>query len=230
MDVLTTAWTAAGEPDAVPDADAHTGDCARCGTQSTRLTATRRVVSRVFTGVDGWHNLSGPGLCPPCTWGYRTPELRTTSHVVSTSPELRPLAAGQLEVLLSTPTPSYLAVIVPLRPGRKHLLPEASWGRVTVDDAQLPWGLGDTMRLAAMRRLRNLGFGSRMLTEPAPPWHVLRRIPRAHWPAILTDWPALDPWRRRRPWFDLAAHATKTTGKAAASPTCRTAPGSGIRA
>jgi hypothetical protein len=40
---------------------------------------------------------------------------------------------------------------VPLRPGRKHLLPTATWGHVTVDDAQLPWSTTDTARLAATR-------------------------------------------------------------------------------
>jgi len=210
MDVLTTAWTAAGKPrPSLAAAARRTGNCARCGTTSGELTATGKVISKVFTGFDHWHSPHGPALCPSCTWGYRTPQLRAASHLVSADPaRMRQLTIPQLGILLESPLPCDVAVIVPLHPGRKHLVPTAGWGRVTIDDIQLPWGVDDTRRLAAMRRLRAAGFGSRMLAEPTPPWPVFRRIPRHGWADVLTDWPALDPWRSRRLWFDLAAHAT----------------------
>lgn len=215
MDVLTAAWQACGQPR--PAVPSRCGVCARCGCVDEHLTATRDVVSKVFTGYDAWRDPSGTGLCPACTWGHRTPELRTVAHLVTLTPLcLQQLEPAALAELLSVAVPADLAVVVPLRPGRKHLFPAACWGRVTVDDAQLPWTAADADRLAAMRRLRALGFGSRMLTEPAPVWAVLRQLPR-HWAGqVLQDWSALDVWRSRAPWFDLAVRASFTPLQAAA--------------
>lgn len=206
MDVLTTAWVAAGQP-WVPDPGGR-GTCARCGNSGTDLAATREVVSRVFTGYDGWVDPSGPGLCPACAWGYRTRALRTAAHMVIAHPLLlQQLSPVRLGDLLTEPLSPQVAVVVPLRPGRKHLFPAAVWGRVTVEDACLPWTGADATRLGVMRRLRALGFRPRMLTEPAPAWSVLRRLPRTWWSQVGADWDLLEPWRTRRPWFDLAAHA-----------------------
>jgi hypothetical protein len=60
------------------------------------------------------------------------------------------------------------AVVVPLRPGRKHLLPDARWDTATVDDAQLIWTSVDAHRLAVMRRLRAHGFSESMLCDDSP--------------------------------------------------------------
>jgi hypothetical protein len=97
-----------------------------------------------------------------------------------------------------------VALAVPLRPGRKHVLPAAAWGRVTTGDACLSWTCADAARLAVMARLRRQGFGSRMLAAPAPAFGVLRRLAPDHWPQVTRDWEALRPWRERRPWLDLA--------------------------
>lgn len=207
MDVLTAAWTAAGAP--LVTVPSTRGTCSRCGSRDADLTPTRHVVSDVFTGFDGWVNAAGAGLCAGCSWGYRTPRLRAVAHLVTADPpRLAELTAGRLGDHLDRPVPPDVALVVPLRPGRKHLLPEAGWGRVTVDDTQLPWTAADCARLAAMRRLRARGFGSRMLAAPAPPWSVLRRLPRPWWRDVDLDWAQLAPWRTRRPWFDLAILAT----------------------
>ena len=217
MDVLTAAWQACGQPLPAVHRNRNRGACARCGRADDELVPTRDVVSKVFTGYDTWRDPSGSGLCPACTWAYRTPELRAVAHLVTFAPPcLQQLEPAALADLLSVAVPADLAVIVPLRPGRKHLLPAAVWGRVTVDDAQLPWTAADADRLAAMRRLRALGFGSRMLTEPAPVWSVLRKLPRNWVDQVLTDWAALDPWRSRPPWFDLAVRASFVALPAAA--------------
>lgn len=207
MDVLTAAWAAAGRPRVLEPA--ARGGCARCGRADADLVPARAVVSKVFTGHDGWADPSGTGLCPACTWGYRTPRLRANAHLVTREPlRLRPLSPARLGDLLTRPLAPEAAVVVPLRPGRKHLLPGAGWGRVTVENALLPWTAADADRLGAMRRLRALGFGSRMLAAPAPPWSVLRRLPRHWWADVLEDWSALAPWRTRPPWFDLGVHAS----------------------
>jgi len=215
MDVLTTAWTASGEP--LVTVASTRGTCSRCGGRDVDLTPTRHVVSGVFTGFDGWINASGAGLCAGCSWGYRTPRLRAVAHLVLTDPpRLLELTSTQVGELLDRPLPTDAALVVPLRPGRKHLLPTAVWGRVTVDDAQLPWTAADCARLAAMRRLRARGFGSRMLAAPAPTWPVLRKLPRHWWHDVELDWALLAPWRSRRPWFDLAVQATVPAPVAAA--------------
>lgn len=214
MDVLTAAWSAHGCP--LPADQSMTGQCARCS-RDAALVATRTVVSKVFTAFDGWREPGGAGLCPACTWGFRAPGLRLVAHLVTSAPlKLQALDPPSLGQLLGAPLPAEVAVIVPLRPGRKHLLPEAVWGRVAVDDARLPWTASDVDRLAAMCRLRALGFGPRMLTEAAPAWPVLRRLPHSRWSQILGDWSRLELWRSRRPWFDLGVQASYTTTAAAA--------------
>lgn len=220
-DVLTTAYAAAGSPATSHDL---AGTCARCGTDTDELTLAtgRRVVSEQFTAYDGWHHVGGPGpwgLCPPCTWSLTAPELRQHPHLITRTPApaLQQLTRRELGDLLAAPVTAAAALIVPLRPGRKYLLPEATWGHVTTDEARLPWTAGDTSRLAALQRLRTVGFGSRMLTADAPPWPAFRNVPADQWPQVLADWELLKPWRARTPWLDLALHATTTTSTRSAA-------------
>jgi hypothetical protein len=166
-------------------------------------------VSGNFTAWDGWINPSGPGLCGACAWAYREPSLRTLPTLVRLAgPGLAHPGRGDLAELLSRPADPAAALIVPLRPGRKHLLPVAQWGRVTVDDAALPWGPADVIRLQAMLRLRQAGFGTRMLVAAAPAFPVLRRLPPAERAAALSDWDILRAWRARPLWLRLATHVT----------------------
>ncbi|MGL5825727.1 MAG: hypothetical protein ACRCYU_13095 [Nocardioides sp.] len=210
MNVLTAAWLAAGSPAA---ATTLTGSCARCGGQGD-LATVRSAVSKQFTAFDTWINPSGRGLCPQCTWGYATASLRSGPHLVTrTSLELRPLtraeAAGQLR---NGPLGPDVALVVPLRPGRKHLLPDAEWGRVAVDDAQLAWDALEVHRLHLVDQLRELGFGTRMLTAPAPPFQALTKLPTAMYQAVLDAWDGLEAWRQPdNPWMALALHLTTPT-------------------
>jgi hypothetical protein len=208
MDVLTAAWTAAGAP--TSPSSIH-GPCARCGRQAS-LTATRAVVSKVFTSFDIWVHPAGAGVCPSCAWGYRTPDLRSSAHLVTRSPKYalsnltRPAV---LEVLTSGRLNVDTALVVPLKPGRKHLIPDAVWGQITLDDVHLPWTTADTDRLQVVADLRSRGFGTRMLEEPAPPWPILRRQPHADWILVMAAWVQLDPWRTpASPWLALALHIT----------------------
>jgi len=215
MDVLAAAWIAVGTPLLIEPSLA--GACARCGT-SGALVPVLAVVSKVFTAYDGWVNPAGCGMCPVCTWGYRYPQLRATAHQVTRDPlELRPVRAFQAGQLLDRTAKPNTAIVVPLRPGRKHLLPTAQWGRVTVEDVHLPWTAADVARLAVVRELRAAGFGSHMLTHPAPPWAVLRRLPANRWSDVQAAWVCLEPWRRRRPWLALAVHVTAAPAPALAS-------------
>lgn len=209
MHVLECAWRAASATTNAGSAvDQLVGSCARCDVRA-KLTPTRDVISKVFTAFDSWVNPSGAGLCPICTWGYTTPELRAHPLLISQDQTMVRLTRPVLTALLTAgPLAANLAVIVPLHPGRKHLLPDATWGRLTLDDIQLPWTAAAAARTTATVRLRGRGFGSRMLTQPAPPWPALHRRPASEWAAILDDWSQLEPWRPRSPWLDLALYAT----------------------
>ncbi|ACZ32397.1 hypothetical protein Xcel_3398 (plasmid) [Xylanimonas cellulosilytica DSM 15894] len=215
MNVLTAAWTSTGKVSGDTTTARTRGKCARCATTAD-LIPVRDVISKAFTGFDGWTDPTGRGLCAACAWGYSTPALRAVPHLVSRDPaqlrELSRTAAG--EVLASGPLDVDQALVVPLRPGRKHLLPTAGWGRVTVDDAQLPWTEREVTLLRTVTELRDLGFGSRMLTEPAPPYQVMSKLPPASWSLVLRAWDELAVWRvTAGPWMPLALHLTIPTTK-----------------
>lgn len=208
MTVMTTAWRAAGAP--VRSDIAVSGVCARCG-QRGELTSARAVISKSFTGFESWVDPSGLGLCPSCCWGYATPELRLVPHLVTVEPAaLTALSKADVSALLAAGgLAAGQAVIVPLRPGRKHLLPTAHWGRVTVDDAHLSWNVDDARRLQTVQQLRDLGFGTRMLGAGAPPFTALRKLPAQQWSTVIDGWAQLDPWRAGpSPWLALALHIT----------------------
>jgi hypothetical protein len=206
VDVLTAAWLAAGRPEvALPGAD---GACARCRRRAP-LVPVRAVISGKFTGWERWADPCGSGVCPSCAWGYRDPVLRRSPTCVTARPPgITHPAPRDLAATLAAPLRQDMALSVPLRPGRKHLLPAAAWGRITTGDAHLAWTQGDAARLDVMTRLRRDGFGSRMLAAPAPAFAVLRRLPQERQRCVLADWAELAAWRSRRPWLDLALHVT----------------------
>jgi len=217
MNVLTAAWISAGTSAGAPAASQSTGRCARCAT-SAPLVPVRDVVSKVFTGFDGWADPAGRGLCAACAWGYSTPSLRAVPHLVTREPAtMRELGRAEAGALLTTGAlGADSALVVPLRPGRKHILPTAAWGRVTVDDAQLPWTDHEAHLLGVVVRLRDLGFGSRMLAEPAPAFQVMTGLDPALWGEVMTVWSELAPWRvPAGPWLPLALHLTIPTTKEA---------------
>lgn len=208
MTVLATAWRAAGAP--LRSDIALAGICARCG-RPAELTPARHAVSKSFTGYEEWVDPSGHGLCATCCWAYSTDQLRLSAHLVTADPiSLTALDKAQVgELLERGPIGAGDAVIVPLRPGRKHLLPVAAWGRVTIEDAQLPWSAADAGRLTVVARLRSLGFGSRMLAAAAPAFSQLRRLDPEMWPQVLAWWAELADWRTPdSPWLALALHIT----------------------
>jgi hypothetical protein len=206
MDVLSTAWMAAGRPCVTPAAAA--GSCARCA-RTAALVRVADVVSSSFTGWDLWASAAGAGLCAVCAWGYRSPELRqAATWVTARPPGLILPAISVLATLLSLPLRDDVAVTVPLRPGRKHLLPSATWGRIFTGEAALSWTRHDADRLAALARLRGDGFSAKMLAARAPDFSVMRRLPPGRRYGAVGDWHELAAWRIRRPWLELAIRVT----------------------
>src|SRR5439155_4570333 len=104
---------------------------------------------------------------------------------------------------------------VPLRRGRKHVLPDARWGMITTSDTTVPWTAGDAHSLQVMQRLRAAGFGSRMLAAPAPAFGVLRRLAPGRRAEVIDDWQALRAWRDRPPWLHLGLRLTVLPAAAA---------------
>lgn len=211
MDVLTAAWVGAGSP--TPHAATLTGECSHCGAQDD-LVSVRSVVSKQFTGFDGWANPSGQGVCFGCAWAYSTTELRAGAHLITRDPAaLAPLdRAGVAARLRSGPIGAGEALVVPMRPGRKHLLPTAVWGRISIEDIDLVWGRQEMCRLGMVDQLRAMGFGSRMLTAPAPPFQVMKTLTTPQFRQALQAWGQLEPWRQAgNPWMALAVHVTTPT-------------------
>jgi hypothetical protein len=166
-------------------------------------------VSSSFTAFDQWCDPQGHGLCPACTWLYRDRQLRTRPHLVTRNPPTMTwLDPVTFAAQLTLPVTPVVAISVPTRPGRKHVLPAAQWGRVTLDDVPLPWGAADVTRLRILRELRTRGATARELAQQTPPWRHLHRAnprERAH---LMQHWSALEPWRTRPTWLRLALLAT----------------------
>ncbi|QHE73545.1 hypothetical protein GFS60_07205 (plasmid) [Rhodococcus sp. WAY2] len=134
IDVASAAYTVAEGLAEVTTPDDRVTGCARCGRHTVVMTPVGQVVSRRFTGYESWTNLACRYLCAVCVWVYRHRPLRTDAHIVTRDPvTLRPANPALLHQVLSTTIDADTAVIVPLRPGRKHLFPDARWGQVTVD-------------------------------------------------------------------------------------------------
>lgn len=186
------------------------GRCARCASPRAATIPVGEVVSSTFTGFDAWRDPRGARLCAACAWAYRTPQLRTHPHQVTSAPACTQLSATQVCLRLTAgPLPADTALSVPLHPGRKHLVPYLQWGTVRVDDANLVWTAADARRLEAMCELRRRGFGARALTQSSPPWDALRRRPADEWAAIQNLWADLGPWRAARAWLALGIAITK---------------------
>ena len=207
MDVVTAAWVASGSP---PLSDpVRLGRCSRCGRHDAPVQPSHRVVSAQFTDYDAWVDVSSGQLCAACSWGYRHPALRAGAHRITRTPvSLASCSRSEVTTLLTKGRlPVDVAVVVPLHPGRKHLVPVAQWGKVTTDAVAVTWTDHDAARLTVMQQLRALGFGSRMLDQPVPPWRTFTALSSDHQHTARQLWPQLDPWRHRRPWMDLAAWA-----------------------
>ena len=185
--------------------------CARCGRDGA-ATPTGQVVSRSFTAYDSWQDPSGDLVCPVCVWGHLGVGVRNDiRHVHRDPPRDRVMSTHDAFDLLATePIPPGQAVVIPLRPRRKHILPQAIWGRVMADDVGITWVRADTKRLATVRDLRESGVTPAQLYAPAPPHHVVNAA-GSKAADVLAAWTALRPWRSpRNPWMAAAIRVTGT--------------------
>jgi hypothetical protein len=166
---------------------APTGDlCSRCH-NTPGVFLVRQVVSAQF---GGWDLIAGPHAaatwCVACCWAHTTPELRSRPWTVQTGPSRTSQGAGGVAEMLRTgPLAPTVAVIVPIS-RHKHLLPIAAWGRVTTDDAVLPWTALDAEAFTHLEWFRDRGVTEAELMQPAPPFTVLAQ----------PDVPLAEVWRR----------------------------------
>lgn len=204
VDVARAAWVASGSPEL--GERSTTDRCARCGRGEVAVTV-RATVARTFTDFDRWSAPSGRRLCSGCAWVYRTRALRTGIHRVSTAPTLEVLTPTELARSLQSPTTDSVAIVLPLRPGRKHVIAQARWGHVCIEDLQLRWTSTSVVRLAAMTRLRDAGFTVRELMSPAPAHSTLMTLPATSWAAVFADWDTLGAWRSSPPHWQIGIRA-----------------------
>lgn len=184
------------------------GGCARCGAFE-QLVDVRKVVSRKFTAYDGWVAPGGAGICHACTWAYRSPLLRSVAHEVRQSPELlTPLDRTRLGTVLSGPVPADMAVIVPLRPGRKHLISDAEWGCVTSEYGSVPWDEAAAQCVRTVHHLRRMGFSCSEIQQSALPWRKAATMTNTDLLEGMELWSSLDRWRQRPAWLEIALHTT----------------------
>lgn len=213
QDPAHAAWAASGSPE--DHAGARTGRCARCLQEGSNHVSVTAVAGENFTGFSDWLGSPAGGLCASCAWVYRTPALRNTAHLITADPpSLKPLNPADLYACLLAGAPTTEeAITVPLRPGRKHVLPAAQWGLVAVDDVVIQWTSIDGHRLQLLAELRERGATSVQLRESTPPWSLIKNSTPPHRSVLLATWAALEPWRNRGPWMDLALLATSSRAR-----------------
>lgn len=205
-DLVHVAWRASGRPRI--DGVVRAGRCSRCHCEGVGL-SSGSVISDVFTGFESWVQPGGPLLCQACAWSYRHPVLREQAHLVNNhTGGLRPMTRVQVRhLLLQGALGGELALVVPLRAGRKHVLPLARWGMVQLDDASIGWTSSDAERLRLGLSLVQAGFLPRSLVDPVPPHRELCATSPTRWPRLLEAWRQLDVWRTPlNPWLQLSIH------------------------
>ncbi len=183
--------------------------CARCGTRARDMLPIEKVVSTRFTGYHSWANRRSAVLCPACSWAYRHPPLRTEIHLVSRRHRrMMQLTPAGLATVLAEPVTADSAIVIPESNGRKHVFPDAAWGRIAALGAQIAWGSREVEVLKAMARLRRLGFSSLSLKAATPPFRRLAALGPDRFEEVLVDWSELKQWRHAAPWWTVGLRAT----------------------
>jgi hypothetical protein len=209
-DPLHTLWQHQGSPRLTgPGAPATTpGTCARCHQATDHAALLTDVISDKWTG---WQDYATgdrtPRWCPPCAWGHTEPTLRHLPWLITTD-HGAPATLSTLHATLTRPLPADVALLIPLT-RKKHLLPAARWGLITVDDLALPWRPADADRLTVLTALRAAGFTERALGAPAPRFEHLRTLTPTQQAQVLRTWALLDPWRAFPAYLQIALLATR---------------------
>lgn len=182
--------------------------CGRCGRRGCATVPCRQVISRKFTAFDDWISPGGE-LCQVCAWGLSEAGLRSTTVAIEDG-LVRELDGAGLAALLSRPIDEKTAVVLPLRPGRKHLLPAARWGHVVVDDVAVRWGGAEVVLRAEMAWLRARDFSVAMIQDCSPDIGLLRRIPTHEMPDVLEALERVRRWRNSPHW-QIAVRASTSS-------------------
>lgn len=182
------------------------GICVLCGHEGPVIEAGK-VVSSKFTDWDQYASTAQTLWCEACVWAHSLHDLRTYAWMTSPTGCAR-LDEGRLAETLAAPLASETAVIIPIS-RHKHLLPRARPGVVTTDDAYLPWREHEVALAATLTRLKSLGFSETAISEPAPRWGVLSKMPAVQKVEVLDLWNRLDPWRTQPLLMAVGLRATR---------------------
>lgn len=186
------------------------GYCGYCGRERCATVPAHRAVSNRFTAWDDWTRPGG-AVCQVCRWAFSTPVLRSKAMLIESDGRLVVLDGAGLLELLSGPLGDR-ALSLPLRPGRKHTLPAARWGLVSVDDALVSWERPERILRWQLETLRTWGFTVSELTEGTPDYRTVSALgpdERVRALAILGD---LAPWRGTPAW-SVAVRASTPSEK-----------------
>lgn len=207
-DPLRIAWSNLGM-DWLSTSDKNNVDrCGRCQLIES-LTAYKDIISNNFTGW-GAIDPSANGLCESCSWGYRDPQLRTTSIIVQSDGVAVFATQDQLKSLLLMSLAPDLAISIPYA-GKKHLLPSAEWGMVVSDDGPLAWRSTEAHLIEIISKLRLFGIYESEFMEPAPPYRAVAAIAQDTDGMIelLDLWAELRFWQNG-PHIKIAIRATRS--------------------
>lgn len=195
--------------------------CSHCGNHVTALRPLAEVVSNKFTGWDHYGTTPQHVLvCCRCEWAFAGDRVRTHAWVI-TAPGRRPGAAlaahrdaAGFIASLTSPLPDDACMVLPTL-GRRHAMPYAQWGCVSLDGRPLPWGHAAAQAARHVRRLDLLEVPLAAVFDPAPPTAVLVAAPPSRRSEILQIWEHLEPWRLDRDYLTVAIRcaASRQSGR-----------------
>ena len=206
-DPLKIAWEFLGFNWPDTSDKSNVNQCGRCQIIAP-LTLFKEIISNNFTGW-GTIDPSAVGLCESCTWGYRDPQLRSRSVIVSSEGDALFATPDYLRTLLSASLSPDIAISVPYA-GKKHLLPSAEWGMVVSDDGPLSWRSTEAELISILVKLRNLGIYESEFMEPAPPYRAVAALSfdTDVMIGLLESWEQLRYWQNG-PHIKIAIRATR---------------------
>ena len=210
--VSIAVYTALGSPRRADSLSYSQGRCGICLHEAESAPALE-VVSKSF---GSWADIAvcsqrnGRFLCAPCICALRSLPLRRQASVITTAPTLRQPTQAELQTLLLTGSlPGDTAVLAPVS-GKKAIVLNARWGMVATDSGALSWQPGHARALAALLRLRALGFRESGFSEQMPPWVTLRNLPAAERKEAQQLWQSLSLAREDRVVLPLLAKLSRS--------------------
>lgn len=187
------------------------GFCGRCH-QETDVADAIKVLSRRFGSWDDItpnERTKQRHLCLPCGWAYRDKQLQYHPTILSEGAQrLRHPNGTELRAFLSRPIPSTAIVLFPVS-GKKAVAPGARRGKITTDHGHFTWTRRHAQAVKDLMELKATGIPEGALLDPAPPGHVLDKLPPDTFTATQEAWARLTPARQDKALFPALVKMTR---------------------